>query len=528
MKRCIRSVLCVVLSCLLLSVLPSCGSDNSSKLLVYNLSAEPVNLDPPLADDAASALVVTNLFEGLLRMGEGGTVTEGAAESYEVSDDGLRYVFYLRKDAKWSDETPLTADDFVFGFRRLFDPKTGSVSAKNLYCIKNAKAVHEGALPTDALGVSASDPHTLVIELDSVNTRFLTLLTTPAAMPCNEAFFKESKGRYGLTAETILSNGAYRLKEWAAGEYLALRKNTAYHAADAVRNGGISLFIEEDPAVTLEAFQKDSVCAISCEADGISSLDTAHDTVEESLSSVWGILLNREGILADDHLTKALLYGMDRSGYQDVLPPYLVSADAIIPPAVTIQGTGYREKLSSGVAAPAYQPDRARQEIKAGYEALGVSSLTKLRMIVPESLTPHAELFSYVSQIWQENLRVYFVVETLEEEEYNARLEAGDYDCAVVNLQASYDAPEAFLSQFVQPGKAGYPAGTEELLDRAAKSDVETAAGLYRQAEQSILDSGIFLPLYYQTGYFVTSASVTGFVHDFSNQVIDFKNCVFS
>ena len=190
---------CLCMTVVLFLPLVSCSGKKSNQLVKYNLSSEPVNLDPPLADDPSSALVVTNLFEGLLRMAADGKLTEGVATDYEVSDDGLTYVFHLRTDAKWyavadKREAPVTAHDFVFGFQRLFNPETGSVSAKKLYCIKNAEAVHTGSLPVSELGVTAEDDYTLLIQLDYANSMFLTLLTTPAAMPCNEAFSWRRRG----------------------------------------------------------------------------------------------------------------------------------------------------------------------------------------------------------------------------------------------------------------------------------------------------------------------------------------------
>lgn len=523
-----KKILCICLSALLLLSFSSCGSDKSDQLIKYNISSDPVNLDPPLADDPQSALVVTNLFEGLLRLTADGKLTEGVAADYDVSGDGLTYTFHLRSDAKWSDGTSVTAKDFVFGFQRLFNPSTGSESAKKLYCIRNAEQIHTGQLPVNSLGVRANDDNTLTIELAYQDAMFLTLLTTPVAMPCNEAFFVQSKGRYGLTEKTLLSNGAYRLKEWEKGKYLALRRNEEYHSAAEVKNGGISLYIQPDEAKTLEDFKNGSVYAFSLSGTQTEKLTGKGYNIDRNSNSVWGILLNRtKPVLANNNISNALMHGFDRSSYKKYLPDYLTPANAIVPPAVSILEKPYREELAKNVGAPAYNVEQAKLLARAGFAELQVSSLTELTVIIPKD-TPLTSVFSYISQVWQRDLNIYFRVEQLEETEYRQRLNSGNFDCALIQLTADYNSPNAFLSQIDQMEKYGIQLpGLHDLLNRASRGGLEQSAGIYREAEQMILNAGVFLPLAYQTNCFVSKTSVTGFIHDISGEIVDFKNCVF-
>ncbi len=523
-----KNIVCACLSLLLILPFSACGSGKSDQLIKYNIPSDPVNLDPPLADDPQSALVVTNLFEGLLRLTADGKLTEGVASDYEMSGDGLSYTFHLRKEAKWSNGTALTAKDFVFGFQRLFDPSTGSVSAKRLYCIENAEQVHNGTLSADSLGVTAADDQTLTIRLAYPDAMFLTLLTTPAAMPCNETFFKEAKGRYGLTGKTILSNGAYYLKDWSKGEYLALRRNEEYHSAATVKNGGVSLYIQQDTTATLADFKSGEIHALYLDGRQAEALAGKGYNIDRNSNTVWGILTNRtKPALSNENIVKALAYGLDRSSYTESLSDYLSTATAIVPPAVTILDRSYREELSDAVV-PSYNAETARQAAQTGFSELQVVNLTELTVIVPKD-PPIPALFSYVSQVWQQDLGIYFKVEQLELDEYRRRLSAGDFDCAVIQLAGEYNSPGVFLSQFEEMERYGIQLpGLQELLYQASRGNLEQSAALYQQAEQMILDSGVFLPLFYQTNCFITSSSVTGFIHDISGQIVDFKNCAFS
>jgi oligopeptide transport system substrate-binding protein len=528
----IKRTLCLCMAAVLLLPLVSCSGKKSNQLVKYNLSSEPVNLDPPLADDPSSALVVTNLFEGLLRMAADGKLTEGVATDYEVSSDGLTYVFHLRTDAKWyaaadKREAPVTAHDFVFGFQRLFNPETGSVSAKKLYCIKNAETIHNGSLPVSELGVTAEDDYTLTIQLDYANSMFLTLLTTPAAMPCNEAFFLEAEGRYGLSMDTLMSNGAYYLKEWSKGEYLALRSNPAYQSATEVKNGGVSLYFQSDLEEVKKDFDDGNVHAFSITGDKAQMFTGKGNNIDQNTNSTWGLVFNcSRTAFANPNVVKALSMDLDRSCYEDYLPDYLSVADALVPPAVTMLDKSYRE-LANRVSAPAYQAGDAVQMMQGVYSALGTTSLSNVTVIMPKD-SPHAALFSYISQIWQRDLQVYFKVEQLEEQEYQQRLTSGDFDCAVMQISGSYNSPEAYLASFADMPQYGILLeGYASLLNQASRSTLEQSTEYYKQAEQQLLNSGVFIPLYYQTDCFVSSGSVTGFIRDISGQIVDFKNCEF-
>ncbi len=508
--------------------LGGCNSDKKNQLLKYNISSDPINLDPPLADDPQSALVVTNLFEGLLRLTADGKLTEGVATDYDVSADGLTYVFHLRTDARWSDGSKVTADDFVFGFQRLFNPETGSSSAKKLYCIQNAEQIHKGTAPVSTLGVVAEDEYTLTVHLDYQDTMFLILLTTPAAMPCNQEFFIQTKGRYGLSEETILSNGAYRLKEWSKGNYLALRRNEEYHSVSQVNNGGVSLYIQGDQKQTIEEFKNGSIDAMAIDGNMMESFSGMAFNIDRNSNSVWGILINGKcETFSDGNIKNALLYGLDRSSYEQYLPEYLTSASAIIPPAVSMLEKPYRLELAKNVSAPFYNAEQASGFAQAGFANLQVSNLTELTVIIPAD-TPASQVFSYVSQVWQKDLKIYFKVELLETDEYQRRLTSGDFDCAVLQLSGDYNSPAAFLSRFEEMENYGISIpGLSDLLKQASRGTMEQSAAAYCQAEQLILNSGVFLPLFYQTNCFVSSPLVSGFIHDISGQIVDFKNCVF-
>ena len=147
--------------CLLLG--PGCAYDPTVDQYYYmNISDEPATLDPQTASGSGALTVVGNCFEGLLRLGEDGELLPAVARRYEVSEDGLTYTFYLRRDARWrvpasaqqDGDEPLyvTADDFVFAFRRLFDPVTAAPDAETFLCIRNAGRILGGSAEPETAG----------------------------------------------------------------------------------------------------------------------------------------------------------------------------------------------------------------------------------------------------------------------------------------------------------------------------------------------------------------------------------------
>lgn len=239
-KRLIALFLCLIM------LLSLCACDESDKAYIYfNLNEQPVSLDPQTAQNDTELLIIRNIFEGLMRKNEEGKIVFGAAETYKKS--GLIYTFNLRKGAMWSNEESLTAYDFLFALQRAVDPKTKAPFAKRLINIKNADAILNGKKSVEDLGVKVIDAYTLKIELSKEDPTFLETLTTSIAMPCNEAFFKNCAGKYGLEGQSILSNGSYRLTKWGKTVFgIRLYRNKFYNGNFTAKNAAVFLAIDNE------------------------------------------------------------------------------------------------------------------------------------------------------------------------------------------------------------------------------------------------------------------------------------------
>ena len=216
MKRWLRFT-AAVLAAAFLFALTGCGSSTNSASFTWFVDSIPANLDPQVASAASDVIACENLYGTLVRKDPDGELVPGLCEKWTVSPDGLTYTFTLKDGLTYAaakgtaTEYGITAEDFVFAFRRIFRADTASPYAVEFSAIQNSAAVLMGLADESSLGVSANGALTLVFRLSERDDNFLAKLAMPGAAPCDEVFFESTRGTYGLTAKTTLSRGSFYL-----------------------------------------------------------------------------------------------------------------------------------------------------------------------------------------------------------------------------------------------------------------------------------------------------------------------------
>lgn len=224
----LRNLALLCLAALALLLLAACDtSSRPADTLVIGNSSDPGTLDPHRAEGIPARNIQRDIYEGLVSESPSGEIQPGVAESWDVSDDGLTWTFKLRSDARWSNGDPVTAADFVESFQRALTPGTAGVVSETLLPIRNAGLLIAGESP-GLLAVHAQGPHTLVIELESPTPYFLAILTHPSTFPVHRSLRESDQ-----SAE-VISNGAYRLRDWQVNQHVLLERNPHYHSADQV------------------------------------------------------------------------------------------------------------------------------------------------------------------------------------------------------------------------------------------------------------------------------------------------------
>ena len=511
-----RRFAALFLSILLLCVPSSCSKEENN--FYYDVFDAPLNLDPQSAYDSTSLLLVQNLFEGLTYIDRDGKPQLGIAESLVVLDGETTYLFTLKDGVCWADGTPLTAEDVVFAFRRLLDPNTQAPFASEFLCIKNAAAVLSGELHPAFVGVAARDEDTVVFTLEEPDDDFLQLLSTAAAMPCSEEFFNETRGKYGLEKNMIMGNGAFSISSWQK-TYITLRASENYLAetpvtADFVR---INFLNEMESKKTLQQrFAGGDTSAAFCSGEGM-RFDSDW-TVDEKQNTVWVLVFSEDSSVFSPAMRKALAYSCDLSRLEGVLPDYLTAADRFVP--------GENSSGEDDSLRLAYSPEDAAACLAEGLSQMDAAALSSVSLILPENSFDE-EYLSYLIQGWQKELKLYFSVEVLPQEQYLSRLAGGNFDCALVSSSGSGD-PEDLLNalcdhptmKIVSPASGVFQAA----MEAGKNAEDETEKQIYfRKAEEAMLREAAALPICFETTYFLQGEGVSGLLYSFDTGLVDFK-----
>ena len=215
---------------------------------------EPESLAPRESGVASELVVLRDLFEGLTTFSAAGRVVPGAAESWQVSPDGLRFTFRLRANLRWSDGTPLTAADFVWGWRRSLSPTTAAARATRLYLLRGAREVHAGRLAPARLGVRATDARTLVVELEYPMPSLPALLAGEEGFPLPRHVI-ERHGAAWTRAGTHVGNGAFALAERRPRGAILLKRNAQYHAVGSVALEAVQYLPSDDLRTMVSRFR---------------------------------------------------------------------------------------------------------------------------------------------------------------------------------------------------------------------------------------------------------------------------------
>jgi oligopeptide transport system substrate-binding protein len=207
----------------------SSGQSVAAGTFNFGNGAEPKDLDPQIVTGVPEHHILLNLFEPLVSPDPKTLApVPGVAESWKVSKDGKTYIFKLRKNAKWSNGEPVTAQDFVYAWTRLLTPATAAEYAYQAYYMKNGKAFNEGKLKDAAqLGFKARDPYTLEVQLENPTPFFLGLLSHHSLYPVSKAAIEKFGARW-TRPENMVSNGAFSLEKWEMNKVVTLKKNEQY------------------------------------------------------------------------------------------------------------------------------------------------------------------------------------------------------------------------------------------------------------------------------------------------------------
>ena len=518
----------LIILAILCTGLCACGDDDDTAM-VMPIKSDPMCLDPQAVETDSGKLLAASCYEGLVRLDENYKIIPGVAESWEISPDGLTYTFHLRKDSKWkllnsyekvlpdknykkTFDNRVTAQDFVFGLQRAIDPVTQCNDAEKFYCIKNAKDINTGSEEVSFLGVSAENDTTLVITLERANPDFLRLLTLPAAMPCKEAFFKETHAKYGLEVKYTFCNGPYYLSTWAEDNSLIFYKNDDYRGNSKVKPDYLYFYVNKDDESVVSKFKQHSYNCAYISDSAYQELNAGKYTFLTAEKTIAGLCFNcKDDILINKNIRKALLC---LTKFNEIENPVSTGnkAGGIVPGCCRYGEKSYREAAGK-VRLPVYNETTALKYWKKGLKEIGADSL-EIKIICTEEYTAQMQK---IIQNWQIKLGTAIIakVETMSKTDFDYSVMNGKYQIAAGTVSTDSSTAVDILKKFTSDSNsnifyynnAKYDKLIDEIILEASGNDI---LAKYKKAEQTLLDDAVFIPLFSYSKYIAVNNDVTG------------------
>lgn len=493
------------------------------KILSVQIGPDPETIDPALNSAVDGGNMLLHSFECLLTVDKDGELAPGQAETWEVSDDGLTWTFHLRSGLKWSDGSDLTANDFVYSWKRVCDPMVAAPYAETvLAMVVGFEDAMAGNL--DALQVVAEDDQTLVVTLNAPCSYFGSLAAFATLSPVQQATIEANGDAWATSAATYVSNGPFYVTDWVPGSHILMSKNPNYWNADAITLDGIKFNLIEDSNASYSAYQTGEVLFIKdVPTEEIPSLSGSADFYVDPIIGTYYLNLNCEKEPFNDaKVRKALSLAIDREYVAGTLMQgtYSAASNFMGPGWIDPAGGQFMDKANGGqpyIDTANYEAnvEEAKQLLAdAGYpDGEGFPAIT----YSTNDAGYHKVVAEYLQQAWAE-LGVELTVDIVEWSSFTPMRRNGDYEAARNGWVGDYSDPSNMLDLLYSTngnndGKfsnADYDAAME--LSRTTLDAAERSQALHT-AEDILIEEAGCIPLAYYNDFWLQSDKITGSWH---------------
>ncbi|HFF3186968.1 peptide ABC transporter substrate-binding protein [Bacillus cereus] len=508
-------------------------SDAELKKQVLNVtvSEEIPSLDTAKTMDGTSAHVMQNIFEGLYVLDDQDQPIPAVAKSFKRSEDGKKYTFDLRKDAKWSNGDNVTAHDFMFAWKRAIAPETASQYASMLFYVKNAKEINKGTMSLDELGVTVINDYKLEVELEQPIPYFLQLLALPIYLPQHESFLKEQGKNYALEPSNLLYNGPFILEKWKHEQEFQLKKNATYWDQKKVKLDEINFQIVKDTMTAVNLYEAGNLDRVPINSQFV---DKYKGNKELHMSSDSGIAMLRfnekNNALANKKVRQSISLALNK---EDFVAHFINNgakpASGLVPAGHINEETGKDFRKENGNLS-SYDLQNAKKIWKEAKKELGVEQVNlELLTFEQDNAKRMAE---YIKGDLEKNLQGLTI--QIKQQPFKQKLQleqTGDYDITMANWGPDYKDPISYLELFTTGNpnnKMSYSNPRYDELIKKAKTDLvlepEKRWGALLEAEQVLLEDAAVAPLYHIGSAYVQKDYVKGIEKHQFGGVYTYKN----
>ena len=495
------------------------GSGGSSKgvELNVNVGPEPATIDPAKNSAVDGATLINHAFEGLMKLDKDNKIVEGQAAKYEVNKDETVYTFTLREGIKWSDGEQVKAEDFVYAWQRLVDPKTGADYNYMIDMVKNANEIMAGKKKPKELGIKALDEKTVEVTLTTPTPYFLEVCAFPATFPVRKDIVEANADTWSTDPKTYIGNGPYVLKSWEHQSKMTYVKNENYYDLKKLGPDTINFVLMEDKNTMLSAYKNNEILfADDLPSEEIDAMKDKGLVIEKQLGTYFlSINVKKEG-LDNVKVREALSLALDRDYIvEKVAKGGQIPADSFVTTGLTDADgkTEFHENAKKWYDAKDYKGnvEKAKKLLKeAGYE--NGKGLPSIELMCNPG---HEPIMEAVQNMWKENLGLNV---TISSQDWNVFLETrkqGDFQVARDGWLGDYNDPVSFIDIWVTGGGNNNAQWSNKEYDKIVSEIKSTTDSKERyakmhEAEDLLAKDMPIIPIYYYTDLYLISDKLEG------------------
>ena len=520
--------------------LTACGKQQTtSKQQELRLSAS-APLDTIDISKATGYGQTGNVFESFYRLGKNGQPTAGLAKKATVSADGLTWTFTLR-DAKWSNGDQITAQDFVYSWRRSLTPKTASPYAYLFSGVKNADAITKGKLPVEQLGIKALDNKTVEISLEKPIAYFKVLMAYPLFGPQNQKVVEKYGKKYATNSKYMVYSGPFVIKDWTGtSDKWSFQKNPNYWDKKQVKLDKISYKVVSNPNTGYELYQQDKLDMTPLSSQQVKNYKNSSEFKQYPYSYVAFLAYNfnatnaaNKKALNNQNIRRALSLALDRKvltkkvfGDGSQVPTGFVANDLAKNPQTGVDFS----KEQAVTKTVAYDANLAKKYWRKGLTETGLKELT-FNILASSDTPTNDALTQYLQSQYTKVLPGLKVkVQNIPGKSALERARKGEFDIYVSGWGGDFNDPITFLQIPLTGTSYNYgnysnseydrliaKATNEDANDKLARwNDLVAAAKLFN-SQQGVS------PLYQQTTAYLQKKRVKGIIHNTAGTQWNYK-----
>lgn len=546
----LRKMLALVLAlALLCATLTACGNDSGTSSTASGsttseaessetassgdqnmnnyINMEPTSLNTLLATYAADFNVLRALYENLMELDENDVAQPAAAETVDVSEDGLVYTFTLRDDGVWSNGDPVTADDFVFAWQQALNPDVASDYAYMLFFIQNAEEYLNGECEWEDVGVKLLDEKTIEVTLSDPIPYAGYLFTFKTLAPINQSFYEEvGADAYGTDADKLCTNGPYTIEEWSHNSYVRVVKNENFHGADEITVPEMTYNIVTNANTAVNSFLSGELDYVTMSTgELITQVENAgYEVVNQDPSSSFWMYCNTENqYMSNVNLRRALALSFDKQAMIDAIYQNGNQAmTSFTPPAVMgANDTSFQAALQEeyGDLVPANgDVEAAKEYFQTALSELGITAEQlsgQLSIDCSDDPTVQAQVAFYQEQ-WRQNLGIEVTINPMQATQVNSNRQNGNFVMSIGGWSPDYNDPMTFLDLWVTGGgnndtKWSNAEYDQLIADATVETDENARQEMFYQCEQILADEYPVIPTYWRAdSYAINRDRVTG------------------